>query len=117
MEFTAKLKNLRVAPRKLRLMVDVARGKAAQRAIDELSFMDRKYSGKIVGLLRSAVNNASQNRGTNVDRLYVKRIHVDPAPTAKRFMTRARGSAANIIKRSSHVTVVLDDEVVKKVRK
>lgn len=107
MEYSACLKNLRVSARKLRLLADLARGKDVQRAIDGVRYAERKWSDKVVGLIRNAVNNASQNRGVDLDKLYVKKIFVDKGPTLKRFMTRARGGAATILKRTSSVTVVL----------
>jgi large subunit ribosomal protein L22 len=109
-EAVAKLKNIRVSPRKLRLVIDVARGKPVQRAIDDLRFSKNQMAGDVVKLIRSAINNATQQqRGVNVDQLIVKTIYVDQGPTLKRFMTRARGSAARILKRMSHLTVIVDE--------
>ncbi len=107
MEYTASSKNLRVSARKLRLLVDMARGKDVQKAIDSLRYVERKWSGKVEALIRSALNNASQSRGVDLDKLIVKKIFVDKGPTMKRFMTRARGGAATILKRTSSMTVVL----------
>ncbi|MCP5463671.1 MAG: 50S ribosomal protein L22 [Deltaproteobacteria bacterium] len=111
MEFKARIKNLRVSPIKLRQVVDLARGKQVQRAIDSLRFEKRANAKDIQKLIESAVNNASQSRGVNLDSLYVKQIFVDQGPTYKRFMTRARGGASRILKRTSHVTVILDEKV------
>ncbi|OVE80696.1 50S ribosomal protein L22 [bacterium K02(2017)] len=110
MEFTAKQNNIRVSPQKLRLLVDLVRGKNVQKAIDEMHFSTKKLSKTVEKLLKSAVNNASQSRGVNLDNLYVKRAFVGKGPTMKRFMTRARGGASNILKRSSHITVILDEK-------
>lgn len=110
MEYRAKSNNVRVSPQKLREVVDVVRGKNAQRAIDTLSFSHRKCSKDVMMLIRSAVNNAAQNRGVNVDTLYVKRIFVDQGVTLKRFMTRARGGASTILKRSANLTVILEEK-------
>lgn len=110
MEFSARKKNLRVSPRKLRLLVDVVRGRDVQNAIDSLRFSERRWSREVVMLIRSALSNATQSRGVNVDTLFVKKIFVDQGPTIKRFMTRARGSGAGILKRTSNLTVVLDEK-------
>lgn len=113
MEAVAKLRNIKISPRKLRLVANVARGKTVERAIDDLRFSDNTMARDVVKLIRSAINNATQNqRGVNIDNLVVKRIFVDQGPTMKRFMTRARGSAARILKRISHLTVVVDEAVV-----
>ena len=113
MEYKAKLKNIRVSPQKLEVVVDAARGKAVQGSIDALAYSDRKWAHEIARLIQSAVNNASQDRGVNVDALYVKYIYVNQAPTFKRFMTRARGVSSRILKRNSNVTVVLEERVKK----
>ena len=110
MDFTAKQKNIRVSPRKLRLVVDMVRGKPVQLALDTLDLHKKRWSLTVSKLERSALNNASQNRGTNVDALLVKSICVDKGATYKRFMTRARGGASRILKRTSHMTVVLGEK-------
>lgn len=118
MEALAKKKYLRVSARKLRLLADLARGKNVQVAIDALRFSNRKMADDIVSIIRSAVNNASQKQTVNIDNLYVKTILVDEGPTLKRIMARARGSADQILKRMSHLTVVVDERQVKeKVKK
>ena len=118
MEALAKKKYLRVSARKLRLLADLARGKNVQVAIDALRFSNRKMADDIVTIIRSAVNNASQKQTVNIDNLYVKTILVDEGPTLKRIMARARGSADQILKRMSHLTVVVDErEVKEKVKK
>ena len=109
MEFIARQKNIRVAPRKLRLLADLIRGKGVQMAIDDMNVSSKRWSKQVSKIVKSALNNASQNRGVNVDNLYVKRVFVDKGPTMKRFMTRARGGAATILKRMAHLTVILDE--------
>lgn len=106
--FRASVRNLRVSARKLRLLVDLVRGKDVQQAIDTIRYSGRKLSDQVVKLIQSAVASASQARGVNVDRLYVKKIVVDKAVNMKRSMPRARGSADRIIKRSAHLLVLLD---------
>ncbi|MBU0504909.1 50S ribosomal protein L22 [bacterium] len=100
---------MKVSPRKIGLVADMVRGKDVQRAIDTLKFSDKKWSNNFIKLINSAVNNASGQRGINVDALYVKTVEVGKSVTLKRFMTRARGSASQILKRCSCVTVVLEE--------
>lgn len=109
MEAIARKQYLRISPRKLRLVVDVARGKNVQDAIDSLRFSNKKMADEVVRLIRSAVNNATQNQSVDVDKLIVKKIFVDGGPIMKRILPRARGSADRIMKRMSHVTVVVDE--------
>ncbi len=110
MEIKAKLKYLRSAPRKVRLVADMVRGKNVEDAINVLNFSPRKVALPIAKLIHSAVANAEENGGIDVDILYVKKIHVDEGPTMKRFMPRAMGRATRINKRTSHVTLVLDEQ-------
>ena len=109
MEFKASLKNLHVSPQKLRVLTDAVKGKKAQDAIDILHFAPRKWARTVENLIRSAVSN-SQGQGGNVDSLYVKNVLVDKAVTRRSFMTRARGGSSRLLKRHSHVTVVLDEK-------
>ncbi len=110
MEVKAKLRFVRVSPRKARLVADLIRGKGSEEAINILAFT-RKASAKIIGkLLKSAVANATQKKTIDVDRLFVKRVTVDQGPTMKRFMPRALGRATTIRKRTSHISIVLDEK-------
>lgn len=102
----AILKNYRQSPRKVRLVADVVRGKKVNDAIAALQFVDKRAAGPFEKVIRSAAANATQ-AGANVAHLIVKRVSVDKGVTQKRFMPRARGSAARINKRSSHITVEL----------
>lgn len=108
---SARLKNLRISPRKLKLIADLIRGKDVQTALNSLRFNPKKMSVEITKLVESAVNNASQIPGINVDNLYVKTILVDKAVTLKRFTARARGSGSRILKRTSHITLELDQKI------
>jgi len=111
MEAKARLSNLRVSPRKVQYMVDQVRGKGINEAINILNLSPRKnISGVLKGLLKSAVANADQKGLVDVDTLFVKTIFVGAGPTLKRFMTRAKGSASRIHKRTSHVTVTLAEK-------
>lgn len=107
MESRAKLKFLRISPRKARLVAELVRGKPVDQAIDTLKFTKRAASLPIRKLLESAVANAENNHGLDIDILWVKELRVDPGPTLKRFRPRAQGRAFMICKRTSHVSVVL----------
>lgn len=109
MELRVKHRYLRMAPRKVRLVAEGISGRPVQEALDTLQYMHRAAARPIYKLVRSAVSNADQKGGINVDALYVKRITVDQGPTLKRFMPRARGRADRILKKTSHITVVLDE--------
>jgi len=109
MEVKAKLKFTRIAPRKARLVADLIRGKKSEEALNILTFTPKAAARIIVKLLKSAVANATQKK-IDVDRLYVKTIMVDQGPTMKRFMPRALGRATTIRKRTSHITIVLDEQ-------
>lgn len=109
MEARAIFKNIRQAPRKLRLVVDQVRGKNLQEALDLLEFSKKHGAVRVKKCLKSALANADQKGGARLDKLYVKKAFVDEAVTMKRFLPRARGSASRINKKMSHLTVVLDE--------
>jgi large subunit ribosomal protein L22 len=108
MEVKAKLRFTRIGPRKARLVADLIRGKRSEEALSILTFTPKAAARIIIKLLRSAIANADQKK-IDVDRLYVKTIMVDQGPTMKRFMPRAMGRATTIRKRTSHITIVLDE--------
>ena len=108
MEVKAKLRFTRIAPRKARLVADLIRGKRSEEALNIRTFTPKAAARVIVKLLKSAIANATQKK-IDVDRLYVKTIAVDQGPTMKRFMPRAMGRATSIRKRTSHITIVLDE--------
>lgn len=110
MELQAKAKFVKIAPRKARLSADLIRGKMVQKALTELAFSP-KLGSRIIGkLLKSALANADQLGSVDVDGLFVKQIYVDEGPTMKRFRPRAMGRATRIRKRTSHITLVLDEK-------
>lgn len=109
-QIAAKLRYLRVAPRKVRLVADQVRGKAVQQALDLLAFLTVSSAKDMSKLIRSAVSNADRKGGIDVDRLFVRSVWVDQGPTLRRFMTRARGSASRVNKKTSHITVVLGEK-------
>ncbi len=106
-EVKAKISYLRVAPRKVRLVCDLVRGKKVQEALDILRFTKRGCSIDLLKLIQSAVANANVKGGIDVDNLVVHRLTVDQGPSLKRWLPRARGMATPILKKTSHVTVTL----------
>ncbi len=108
MEAQARLRNVRLSPRKARLVVDMVRGKGIQEAMNILQFSPQKTAPILSKLLKSAVANAEQKGVSDVDHLFVKTVMVDQGPVLKRFMPRAQGRASRIRKPTSHITVVLD---------
>jgi large subunit ribosomal protein L22 len=109
MDVTAKYRYARISPQKCRLVADVVRGQAVGIAIATLKFMPKKGADLVRKALESAVANADSNHGLDVDDLKVARIQVDAAPVLKRFAARAKGRGARIVKRNSHITVVVSD--------
>ncbi|MGD9949021.1 MAG: 50S ribosomal protein L22 [Desulfobulbus sp.] len=109
METKAVAKYIRISPQKARLVADVIRGMKADTAVTTLRFMPKKAAQIIRKVLESAVANADQRDSVDVDSLYVKEITVDGGPMLKRFSPRAQGRATRILKRTSHITVVVDE--------
>ena len=108
MEVRASSRFVRLAPRKVRLVVDLIRGKPVEAALGILEFTPKRGAKVVAKTLRSAVANAENIQRVDVDALYVKRAFVDEGPTAKRFLPRAHGRATKVFKRTSHITVVVD---------
>lgn len=118
MQVIAKLNNLRIAPRKVRLVVDQVRGKKTDKAQNILSFTQNQSAGIVLKLLRSAIANAKNNFQLDPENLFISKITVDGGPVLKRWMARAKGQTYDIKKRTSHVTVVLSEIVEgKKIKK
>lgn len=109
MEARAVAKFVRVSPRKVRLIMDEVRGKKVGEALNSLQFSTQKGAFLVKKLIDSAVANAENNSNMDVDTLYIKRIFADEGPTLKRFRPRAMGRATRIRKRTSHLTVILDE--------
>ena len=104
----ASTTQVRISPRKVRLVVDTVRGKSVNQAMNILTFTRKKAARSVQKLLKSAVANAVENNGvSDVDDLIIDRITVDAGPTLKRFTPRARGRATPIRKRTSHIRVLL----------
>jgi len=110
MEVTATEKYIRMSPRKVRLVVDAIRGKPVTEALATLRFMPQS-AAKVVGkAVTSAVANAENNYMLDAEDLYVARITADGGPTIKRFRPRAHGRVSPLLKRSTNLTVVLDEK-------
>ena len=99
---------VRISSRKVRIVIDLIRGKQVSEALAILKFTPKSASPVVEKLLKSAIANA-EYKGLNNDDLYVAEVYADQGPTLKRMMPRAKGSGAMILKRSSHITVVLDE--------
>lgn len=116
-EVTAKLRFLRMSPRKVRLIVDMIRGKKVTRALDILSVMPKRAARPVLKLLNSAVANAKHNHSLNVEDLKVAQVYVDGGPVLKRWMPKAQGRATPIRERTSHITLILGTMGESKVQK
>jgi large subunit ribosomal protein L22 len=108
METKAQAKFIRIAPQKVQVIVPAVKGRKVEEAIALLRFLPRKGARILYRVLHSAVANAGQNK-VDIDTLYVKKIMVDKGPTMKRWMPRAMGRATPILKRTSHITVILEE--------
>lgn len=105
----AVAKTVRIAPRKVRLVVDLIRGKKIGEAISILKFTPRSASPVVEKVLMSAVANAEHNYDLDIENLVVSEAFVNEGPTMKRFRPRAKGSASPINKRTSHITIVVSE--------
>jgi large subunit ribosomal protein L22 len=109
MRVRAIAKYIRVSPRKIRLLMREIRGKRVEEALNLLTFAPQRGAPVLRKLINSAVANASQHPDVDVDNLFVKHIFADEGPTLKRFMPRAMGRATRIRRRTSHLTIILDE--------
>jgi large subunit ribosomal protein L22 len=112
MQVSAKLRNLHIAPRKVRLVADLIRGKKVEQASSILNFTIKGASLPLLKLLKQAMANAKNNFQMDPANFFIFKITVDEGPKQKRWMPRARGQAYEIQKKTSHVTLVLE-EIVK----
>jgi large subunit ribosomal protein L22 len=112
MEVRAVAKYMRISPNKVRMLTGAIKGKPVEKGIEILKFMPQKASGILEKIVHSAVANADQNPDIDVDALVIQNVIVDGGPTLKRFRARARGRGTRILKRTSHITVILADESV-----
>ena len=109
MEVQARLKGAQISAQKVRLVADQVRGKGVEEALDVLSFSNKKAAHIIKKVLDSAIANAENNEGADIDELKVSTIFVDEGMTMKRLRPRAKGRADRILKRSCHITVKVAD--------
>ncbi|MBR9980550.1 MAG: 50S ribosomal protein L22 [Desulfatitalea sp.] len=112
MQVKAVARYVRISPQKVRLMSDAVKGKPVEKALATIQFMPQKAAGIVEKVLRSAVANADQHPDVDIDDLVVGNLIVDPGPMFKRFRARARGRGTRILKRTSHVTVILTDSAL-----
>ena len=105
----ATVKYVRISSRKVRIVINLIRGKKVDEALAILRFTPKTASPVGEKLLNSAIANAEHNMGLSRDTLYVAEIFANQGPSLKRFMPRAKGSASPILKRTSHITVILDE--------
>lgn len=113
MEVRAHLRHLRIAPRKVRLVIGLVRGRRVEQALDQLSILPKNAARPVLKLLQSAMANADHNFHLDPKSLTVKSIVANEGPRLKRYRPRAFGRAAEILKRSTHVTIVLEGQPAK----
>jgi len=110
MQVSATAKRVRVSPQKARLVVDLVRGKPVSDALDILAFSTQKAAGLVRKVVESAIANAENNNGADIDELKIAEIFVNEGLVMKRIKPRAKGRADRIVKRTSHITVTVSDE-------
>ena len=109
MEVRATAKFVRRSPQKVRLVMDAVRGKRVDEAMAVLRFLPQHAAREVLNVVKSAAANAENNYQMAPEDLWIKRIYADEGPTFKRFRARARGMASPILKRTSHITVVVEE--------
>jgi large subunit ribosomal protein L22 len=109
MEVAAKLRFARISPQKTRLIADQIRGQSVEKALQTLTFSPKKAAGIVKKVLESAIANAEHNEGADIDELKIAKVYVDEGPTYKRMRARAKGRGNRILKRTSHITVVVGE--------
>ena len=110
MKVTLTLRYARISPQKTRLIIDMIRGSDVLQAMKLVQFLPQKAAKIVRKILDSAVANAENNFGLDIDDLKVTKAFVNEAPTLKRFRARARGRGTRILKRNSHITIEISDE-------
>ena len=103
-------KYIRISPRKVKIVIDLIRGKQVDQALAILMYTPKAAAPVVLKLLNSAIANAENNLQLNREDLYVAEVYANPGPTLKRYVARSRGSASPMLKRTSHITVVLDSK-------
>ena len=110
MEARAQAKMVRISSRKVKLVIDLVRGKTVGEAMNILAFTPKAASPVVSKLIKSAAANAEHNYNMDLEKLYVKEIFVGEGPTLKRIRPRAQGRATQILKRTSHITAVVAEK-------
>ncbi len=110
MATSATLKFVRISPQKSRLVADQIRGQSVEKALNILTFSNKKSASIIKKVLESAIANAEHNDGADIDELKVSRILVNQGPTLKRLRPRARGRADRLLKPTSHITITVEEQ-------
>lgn len=110
MQAKAHANNVRIAPRKVKLVIDLIRGKQVGEAIAILRHTPKAASPVVEKLLNSAIANAEHNYQMDVNKLVVEQVYANEGPTMKRFRPRAMGRASRINKRTSHITIVVSEK-------
>ena len=106
----AHAKHIRLSSRKAKIVLDLIRGKDVDQALAILHFTPKAASPVVAKVLNSAIANAVNNQELNRQNLYVAEVYANPGPTLKRYVARSRGSASPMLKRTSHISVVLDQK-------
>ena len=106
----AHAKYIRISSRKVKIVIDLIRGKKVDEALAILEFTPKAASPVVTKVLNSAIANAVNNQEMDRNTLYVAEVYANPGPTLKRFVARSRGSASPMLKRTSHISVVLDQK-------
>ena len=110
-QVTAKLNNLRQAPRKVRAVVNLVKGKNALKALEQLEFLVRRPTGPVMKVIKSALANGENNFGMVRSNLFIKEFYVDEGVKLKRFRPKGFGRAGEIQKKTSHINLVLEEKV------
>jgi large subunit ribosomal protein L22 len=106
----AHAKYIRISPRKVKIVIDLIRGKSVEEAQAILTYTPKAAAPVVLKVLNSAVANAVNNKEMSEKDLYVAEVYANPGPTLKRYVARSRGSASPMLKRTSHISVVLDQK-------
>lgn len=107
----AHAKYIRIAPRKVKIVIDLIRGKSVEEALAILQYTPKAAAPVVSKVLNSAIANAVNNLEMDRQNLYVAEVYANPGPVLKRFVARSRGSASPMLKRTSHISVVLDEKM------
>jgi len=109
MQVESTLKHARISAQKVRLVADQIRGMPVEKALEVLTFSEKKAGAIMKQLVDSAIANAEHNEGADIDELKIAAVQVNEGPTMKRLRARAKGRANRILKRTSHITVTVSD--------